>query len=170
MTYVSIPFKRESGAKEYMRAYLFRDIKFQFPSNGKVEPKSLKRTRGDVYYCFNSLQTGKWSQRKLKVTAIAAIAAIVSIPFKRESGAKAKRKDKRERNFGFQFQFPSNGKVEPKGGCFGSHHWNNYSVGFNSLQTGKWSQRRQRRLKRIMVTHTVSIPFKRESGAKDETQ
>ncbi len=60
---VSIPFKRESTcARNYKlhNAYGFKEVKFQFPSNGKAHVHTL-RAYG-VYrqvYCFNSLQTGK---------------------------------------------------------------------------------------------------------------
>ena len=85
---VSIPFKRESGAKDRLN---YTDVVdtlrgFQFPSNGKVEPKSKKLILKDIF-------------------------GIVSIPFKRESVAKAiKRLDKGDITL-IPFQFPSNGKV-----------------------------------------------------------
>ena len=57
---------------------------FQFPSNGKVEPKHSPDTSyKSAYSGFNSLQTGKWSQSALE------------------------REEKRRE----KFQFPSNGKV-----------------------------------------------------------
>ncbi len=62
---------------------------FQFPSNGKVESKSEKRSaHGKPPLCFNSLQTGKWSQSYLK--------------------------EDLDDLFSDLFQFPSNGKGESK--------------------------------------------------------
>ena len=63
-------------------------LKFQFPSNGKVDPKTLTIGMDEV-------------------------PAEVSIPFKRESRSKGPEKAKDLINI-FKFQFPSNGKVDPK--------------------------------------------------------
>ena len=90
---VSIPFKRESGVKDRaIKDSKGKPQEFQFPSNGKAESKSnygkgietheknvsipFKRESGVkgchyfgfgfVNICFNSLQTGKRSQRPKK--------------------------------------------------------------------------------------------------------
>ena len=89
------------------------------------------------------------------------------------------------------FQFPSNGKADPKLNCYVSVA--TYITSFNSLQTGKRIQRRARFVKGVIQRLTcssfnslqtgkriqrnirnlgrnlayVSIPFKRESGSKD---
>ena len=173
MNEVSIPFKRESGAKvdrgwtpekvsrkigfnslqtgkwsqsKFFDIFMPNSIvpKFQFPSNGKVEPKNPELFidfHQPDYYGFNSLQTGKWSQSceecdnqlgdgeekfqfpsngKVEPKATHAKnlgnAIMVSIPFKRESGAKDT--DTGEKTLHpSMFQFPSNGKVEPKNKC-----------------------------------------------------
>ena len=115
---------------------------------------------------FNSLQTGKWRQSR-KGRDRAFTESRVSIPFKRESGDKvtsARGKNRlisesfnslqtgkwRQRhtcakyvkNIGKKFQFPSNGKVETKSQILIE----------GSLKFESWE---------------VSIPFKRESGAKE---
>ena len=73
-----------------MRAAIEKgDEKFQFPSNGKVETKKdSQRLLCDTLLCFNSLQTGKWRQRK-------------------QTQSESQRQQ-------LWFQFPSNGKVETK--------------------------------------------------------
>ena len=60
---------------------------------------------------FNSLQTGKYIQRVI-VDAAPYRAGIVSIPFKRESISKDELRQALLHIDGFQF--PSNGKVYPK--------------------------------------------------------
>ena len=66
---VSIPFKRESVSKADCPTSCLTVSKevFQFPSNGKVYPKSSGAVRGDVVgsKCFNSLQTGKCIQSSM---------------------------------------------------------------------------------------------------------
>ena len=90
---VSIPFKRESGAKEDTLSdeSAHSRNEFQFPSNGKVEPKASSESL--IWQCFkgfNSLQTGKWSQRPDTHVPCTPGRLRVSIPFKRESGAKVR--------------------------------------------------------------------------------
>ena len=89
---------------------------FQFPSNGKVEPKEYAaHTPDSVASSFNSLQTGKWSQSNTHLGIFGTDSAgSVSIPFKRESGAKDGKNDIVIEFISNAFQFPSNGKVEPK--------------------------------------------------------
>ena len=113
---------------------------FQFPSNGKVDSKyrRLGRISRCGSTCFNSLQTGKWIQRFYFIACTC-------------------RQDR--------FQFPSNGKVDSKatnefGRCYQTHYC------FNSLQTGKWIQRITPN--DSQCEDYVSIPFKRESGFKDQ--
>ena len=60
--------------------------KFQFPSNGKVDPNWGVRYETSGGLGFNSLQTGKWILTK-NVLCRPAPASQVSIPFKRESGS-----------------------------------------------------------------------------------
>ena len=91
-----------------------------------------------------------------------------------------------------KFQFPSNGKVSPKHDKFRKKC--RFSLGFNSLQTGKCLQRGQTRSSRKWRTTSfnslqtgkciqstgqsvfcgekrwVSIPFKRESVSKEENR
>ena len=87
--WVSIPFKRESVAKD-----------------------DLSKIYDGETYSFNSLQTGKWRQR-LHQPISHAIRTGVSIPFKRESVAKVYMLVANVLAI-VLFQFPSNGKVEPK--------------------------------------------------------
>ncbi len=135
---VSIPFKRESVSKGRMPKEDRKEIKFQFPSNGKAYPKRLPvlLSTGSEFG-FNSLQTGKRIQSEKRKTPLKNL-IYVSIPFKRESVSKEIPK----RNFNGlsrKFQFPSNGKAYPKKNKRG------FSYGkircFNSLQTGKRIQR-----------------------------
>ena len=135
--------------------------------------------------CFNSLQTGKGGQ-SLK-TMYASELYKVSIPFKRERGVKARRIMHTFLSLK-GFQFPSNGK----GGSKKSKgKVSNGTLSFNSLQTGKGGQSRNRRsgktyremfqfpsngkggskLRTAIARNgerltPVSIPFKRERGVK----
>ena len=166
---VSIPFKRESVSKGFgatrviFDSYRFNSLQtgkciqsmftvaihtlflcdvFQFPSNGKVYPKCVRKSR------YKRCE--------------------VSIPFKRESvskGTKYKPLDTHKK-----FQFPSNGKVYPK--CVRKSRYKRCEVSipfkresvskanflgfgrnafcrFNSLQTGKCIQ--SRKIKRIVA-------------------
>ena len=88
--------------------------RFQFPSNGKAYPKTTGKAgedAGELKWGFNSLQTGKHIQSKLKGTKDAVI-IIVSISFKRESISKAF--SDQCFSLAAAFQFPSNGKAYPK--------------------------------------------------------
>ena len=86
---------------------------------------------------FNSLQTGKWSQRKRTLNA--------------------------ERIAFLLFQFPSNGKVEPKINQAPKEMQEDLvSIPFKRESGAKVFQR-----KNASRCTKVSIPFKRESGAKD---
>ena len=93
---------------------------FQFPSNGKADPKSKKVESGtspceDPLQSFNSLQTGKRIQSSLGGLRIkVTFWEIVSIPFKRESGSKVDVKYTQRTLENAMFQFPSNGKADPK--------------------------------------------------------
>ena len=91
-----------------------RAEEFQFPSNGKAYPKSKKAivTQG-LRECFNSLQTGKPIQRKTHPEV---------------------------REYLTEFQFPSNGKAYPK--IPKERESNDTLSCFNSLQTGKPIQSR----------------------------
>ena len=117
--YVSIPFKRESISKGIRISRLgdFWQSMFQFPSNGKVYPKTSKRFSwwSIRLSCFNSLQTGKYIQSE---------------------NPEARRK----RNGIRRFQFPSNGKVYPKP-KMKKLTLITATICFNSLQTGKYIQR-----------------------------
>ena len=101
---------------------------FQFPSNGKVYPKSANIfSREEKIMSFNSLQTGKCIQSPMRSEYI---------------------------NIIDEFQFPSNGKVYPKGREWGPPHRNLRSfLSFNSLQTGKCIQSKavERSLKELGV-------------------
>ena len=135
---VSIPFKRESLSKDVRSDHNQRSGKrFQFPSNGKVYPKTRSGTQLTMKHKgFNSLQTGKpiQSERASEVEKILirmfqfpsngkAYPKVlegekrcekiwVSIPFKRESLSKVDRYDAYIKLL--EFQFPSNGKAYPK--------------------------------------------------------
>ena len=88
--------------------------KFQFPSNGKVYSESAPAEIQKSYFkCFNSLQTGKCIQSRLRNHSHAG-GPTVSIPFKRESVFRANM----------------------------MRHKVIDHVGFNSLQTGKCIQSR----------------------------
>ena len=91
---VSIPFKRESLSKDGSVSMPRRHtptFMFQFPSNGKAYPKTMKMiiTIDCLYPSFNSLQTGKPIQSE--------ILDVLS-----------------QDRITDGFQFPSNGKAYPK--------------------------------------------------------
>ena len=139
VSFVSIPFKRESVSKACpsWRHWCLR-TKFQFPSNGKADPKWIKAismtqfqsmfqfpSNGKAYpkltcfvnspdnnYSFNSLQTGKRIQSLCPWGCIAE-----TEKFQFPSNGKADPKSgtcswKMTRRL--LFQFPSNGKADPK--------------------------------------------------------
>ena len=111
--HVSIPFKRESISKVYLRRFICYDhytvsipfkresiskdknivldvaggLMFQFPSNGKAYPKDDADLNIHGVLRFNSLQTGKHIQ-----------SGFVAPPIREKS----------------EFPFPSNGKAYPK--------------------------------------------------------
>ena len=139
--------------------------KFQFPSNGKVYPKSA----------------GRWPHRQGD--------SGVSIPFKRESVSKAANTVGDMKANKDMFQFPSNGKVYPKRYSIPDYgtprEFQFPSNGkvypktlvqcqpvavppscFNSLQTGKCIQRGDKNRWCTIERCPVSIPFKRESVSK----
>ena len=92
----------------------------------------------DKYTGFNSLQTGKRITRcPLCRRAVSHVR--VSIPFKRESGSQVAQARRLSRARSWLFQFPSNGKADHK----------------------RWERTHTRDYE-----HTVSIPFKRESGSQ----
>ena len=115
---------------------------FQFPSNGKVEPKDEPHDESGSKILVVSIPFKRESGAKeiLVITEQLENRNNVSIPFKRESGAKDRKDD---------FVRP----IEALN-----------TLSFNSLQTGKWSQSLPRI--RSLGCLLVSIPFKRESGAK----
>ena len=112
-------------------------LQFQFPSNGKVEPK-VSTTQPPIreLSCFNSLQTGKWSQRAIMRSETFEARSFNSL----QTGKWSQR------------------EITGLGSTSGN-------ASFNSLQTGKWSQSRFPCAVRFAGV-IVSIPFKRESGAK----
>ena len=93
-TGVSIPFKRESGSKGWPWQPTSQSTQgFQFPSNGKADPKTGRRGfRLARKWSFNSLQTGKRIQ-SITTDCHGYLPVRVSIPFKRESGSKAHKKE-----------------------------------------------------------------------------
>ena len=133
---------------------------FQFPSNGKAYPKSLRKIINHTVYLTK-----------------------FQFPSNGKAYPKLSADDCREL-LQPEFQFPSNGKAYPK------EDPRKYVVGealsFNSLQTGKRIQRRKARVTRANPTfqfpsngkaypkgfkmfqkiRAVSIPFKRESVSK----
>ena len=117
-----------------VRAFLF-----QFPSNGKADPKNNMPNWTHLWLSesFNSLQTGKRIQRQFAKILPWLSTKEVSIPFKRERGSK-----------GWSWL-----RSEYLTECF------------NSLQTGTRIQRITYKL-RDVFGNIVSIPFKRESGSK----
>ena len=113
---VSIPFKRESTAKAGGTGGKGDTGvgQFQFPSNGKAQRKFISKSLSDTY------------------------ASSVSIPFKRESTAKVEPTLQIDAAWDM-FQFPSNGKAQRKP---------------------------MMQCQRHPFGSEVSIPFKRESTAK----
>ena len=109
---VSIPFKRESGSKALGGDWRYALIKFQFPSNGKADPKQIT-TSVSPLCCpeFQFPSNGK-ADPKCACCVCGNILQQVSIPFKRESGSKAEWEH--GGSDAVEFQFPSNGKADPK--------------------------------------------------------
>ena len=136
-------------------------------------------------WSFNSLQTGKWIQRKITHKGKVTIRNVFQFPSNGKVDSenslttgnnspiisfnslqtgkwiqRGMQIDKIVENI-FLFQFPSNGKVDSESQLllfFGVV----IKECFNSLQTGKWIQRFLLTLGPCSLT--VSIPFKRESG------
>ena len=190
--FVSIPFKRESRSKVFVRASdkIFARM-FQFPSNGKADPKDWKRdeTRAGtkvsipfkresrskgthsqrlprMMHCFNSLQTGKQIQSlKHSVYKLKILICFNSL----QTGKQIQRITTVSFADFWQggFQFPSNGKADPK---LTSTQGTGQSetTGFNSLQTGKQIQRYSGLTDTAQKFMSVSIPFKRESRSKEK--
>ena len=138
---VSIPFKRESVPKvAWSRSCSSPTISlFQFPSNGKADPKTsddYQITTLAMSDSFNSLQTGKRTQSQQDLDAIYERDS-VSIPFQRESVPKANANNGNDETttVSIPFQRESVPKVFGTAGCG-------------------------------VETTPVSIPFKRESVPK----
>ena len=161
---VSIPFKRESGSKDHSLRVAWQEAnKFQFPSNGKADPKS----RADVRNTNNGTTT---------------------FQFPSNGKADPKRKKKRSRTGALSgFQFPSNGKADPKAPAWLVttivHEWFQFpsngkadpkivvyppQPAFNQFQfpsNGKADPKSEESDEEV-EEGKVSIPFKRESGSK----
>ena len=140
------PSNGKVNSEEYRRAALrlLRAIRFQFPSNGKVNSElKLMKSLLFIQSRFNSLQTGKWIQRFVPPQTTVPWRTSVSIPFKRESEFRDIRFNRAEQFARAEFQFPSNGKV-------------NSEEALEALQ--------------FVWNAIVSIPFKRESGFRVQHQ
>ena len=137
-------FQFPSNGKADTKKDMYRDydkefIGFQFPSNGKAEPKDIPTKSANTFS--------------------------VSIPFKRESGAKESQQ-MAQAQVELAFQFPSNGNADTK---FFQEHAGispNRKQSFNSLQTGTRIQSPGGGSKSKSPGQNVSIPFKRERGYK----
>ena len=142
MKQVSIPFKRESGSKVNGLPESCRNTRmFQFPSNGKADPKWIiflecldKLFNVSIPFKRESGSKEKNRIRKLKRRRKVSIPfkresgskvwfglirksrVLVSIPFKRESGSKVEAGFVVDGTRHTEFQFPSNGKADPKSG------------------------------------------------------
>ena len=113
---------------------------FQFPSNGKADPKTRGWWEVSDRDRFNSLQTGKRIQSDHRRYPTCS-----SIRFQFPSNGKADPKERYGDLYEFYlhvFQFPSNGKADPK-------------------RNQAFSREAPSSLP------SVSIPFKRESGSKE---
>ena len=133
------PSNGKADPKQSTVRVLSQFLLFQFPSNGKADPKPGSE---DPWIppspsCFNSLQTGKRIQSESNEWDY--------------------------NNYG-KFQFPSNGKADPKMVYRRNQFYE--SMGFNSLQTGKRIQS-HKVIRKSDTWACVSIPFKRESGSKE---
>ena len=192
---VSIPFKREGISKDpftkrlvetlwsfnslqtgrhiqrsYPSLYRLRlCCQFQFPSNGKAYPKTIRKGNNDGIRFTVSIPFKRESLSKVKLAepAMSVTFLVVSIPFKRESLSKGMDIKLGWPGGGRKFQFPSNGKAYPKEGC--REYGKNHNMSFNSLQTGKPIQRCVS-INFWLSHYHVSIPFKRESLSKEDVQ
>ena len=113
--------------------------KFQFPSNGKVYPKlALLLFPVNKRYSFNSLQTGKYIQSNAHNAWKSDLSGSVSIPFKRESISK------------------ESGKMETS----------KSPIQYVSIPFKRESISKVGSLGWRAIAYSVSIPFKRESISK----
>ena len=164
--FVSIPFKRERGYKgqEVLTEHTSpHSVSIPFKRERGYKDFTHPRRGEGGHNGFNSLQTGTRSQRVKIVELVTSSAAPVSIPFKRERGAKVSLPEYATL-LGTIVSIPFKRERGAKDVADGNYRLD-YN-GFNSLQTGTRSQRRpesQRRTNGLQV----SIPFKRERGAKD---
>ena len=188
---VSIPFKRESISKADGRYEIDikSELKFQFPSNGKVYPKSLlsalrlprfclafqfpsngkvypKLIHGidsEFYMGFNSLQTGKYIQRESGTN----LEVWVAYSFNSLQTGKYIQSDmdlEVSLVVGLEgFNSLQTGKYIQRRTLTDQRR--RHDLCFNSLQTGKYIQRRYSKVERRHSLY-VSIPFKRESISK----
>ena len=124
----------------YMDDEYDKCFEFQFPSNGKAEPKLIAQQKLRKRSSFNSLQTGK----RIQSLADYATQKLIDDEFQFPSNGKADTKVRpdgpytRKLAVAFEFQFPSNGKADTK-----------------KPQASKEP-----------MSDEVSIPFKRESVSK----
>ena len=172
LTKVSIPFKRESGSKVYQKGEVTSDqyTEFQFPSNGKADPKMWLvgiTLNGGHPVKFQFPSNGKADPKVFQSLPDYIEWKAFQFPSNGKADPKQSLYNDPRQCFGDAFQFPSNGKADPKETIRQAEKRALYS--FNSLQTGK-------RIQRMMVLMLasalliVSIPFKRESGSKVPTE
>ena len=134
---------------------------FQFPSNGKVDPKSVWGKNKSLYSeGFNSLQMGKRIHRETYAKTLETHQG-VSIPFKRESGSKdlvVVIIDGMRRGVSIPFKRESGSKGARL--AVSRFSWR-VSIPFKRESGSKASLRTER-----AALVRISIPFKRESGSK----
>ena len=136
--FVSIPFKRESVSKEFIRDEkldLIDEVSIPFKRES-VSKESITFILTGYIKSFNSLQTGKRIQRS-PVGVLNIISKLFQFPSNGKAYPKTTPPTVTEVGY-YAFQFPSNGKAYPK-----------------------WTTRPSQ------SSIIVSIPFKRESVSKD---
>ena len=140
-------------SEESLQANHLWAVEFQFPSNGKVDSEAQKTMGQFVEISFNSLQTGKWIQRIMG--GCTKTTTTVSIPFKRESGFRDAMSAKLVGTLpqvSIPFKRESGFRVALLVTLFAI-----VAFRFNSLQTGKWIQRKLV-LKELKETKKFQFP------------
>ena len=136
------------------------DMSFPFPSNGKAQRKEMSNFTKRAFSSFNSLQTGKHSERIEDAHNIIK-GEYVSIPFKRESTAKGGKQWITNTAF-LSFHSLQTGKHSESAPVYTS----GTSYVFVSIPFKRESTAKAFKGRRPVPPNIVSIPFKRESTAK----
>ena len=114
---VSIPYERESISKEKLTIIATEGstCKFQFPTNGKAYPKSVKDATQKVHLSQFQFPTNGKAYPKEMLSKAYSIGLLVLFQFPTNGKAYPKPWKQPEHTWCYTFQFPTNGKAYPKG-------------------------------------------------------